>query len=367
MTEATMFGETDTARRYHETIDQMLLAEELGFDSVGASDQHFFAPSAMISAPDLLHAVVARNTSHITIRTTTATLPLYHPLQVAERVATLDILSNGRVEFGTGRGNSMLAFDAFEVPLTEAYERYVESLAIITGAWCAEGEFSYKGKFYNIPPRVLCPKPVQKPHPPIFYAAISPESHVNAGRLGVGLMTGPTGVSYEKFAERIRLYRDAAANPQPVGPYESNNRVVLGLRGFCGTTNEEARKIAGPPFIDWIRDADTMYQAKLSKEQPDLERVSEREGRYEYESLRSKSVIISGDPDHWIEMVRMWESLGVDEININHAGIPHADIVRSMKMLGNYVFPEFRRPAKSAQANVAGQIPATSEFAASDV
>ncbi|MFE3076825.1 LLM class flavin-dependent oxidoreductase [Nocardia tengchongensis] len=365
MTEATMFGEADTARRYHETVEQMLLAEELGFDSVGASDQHFFSPSALISAPDLLHAVVAKNTRHITIRTTTATLPLYHPLQVAERIGTLDILSNGRIEFGTGRGNSMLAFEAFGVPLAEAYERYVESLAIITGAWAAEGEFSYDGKFYKIPPRTLCPKPVQKPHPPIFYAAISPESHQNAGRLGLGLMTGPTGVSFEKFAERIALYRDAAANPEPVGPYQGNSRVVLGLRGYCGVTNERAREVAGPPFIDWIRDADTMYQAKLSREKPDMDPVGARAGRYEYDKLRGNGVIISGDPDHWIEMVRLYESLGVDEININHAGIPHDEIVRSMKMLGNYVFPEFRRPkpGKSTAAPLVQQ----PDYSVSDV
>ena len=163
--------------RYSETIDQATRAEALGFESVWPVEHHFNRAVSILPCPALLLAAVAARTTTLRLGTAIIQLGLAHPLRVAEELATLDVLSGGRVEFGARRGSNPSHFGGFGVPMTESRDRMVEALDYIRQAWTNE-RFSFRGKFFQADDLALAPRPVQQPHPPIRVAANS----VSSGR-----------------------------------------------------------------------------------------------------------------------------------------------------------------------------------------
>ena len=144
--------------------------------------------------------------------------PYNHPVRVAERIATLDILSNGRVEMGTGRSITVQELGGFGIPPKETRARWEEALDIITTIWRSpDGTFSYKGDYFDIPERTVVPMPVQKPHPPIWTACTSEDTHRLAGEKGLGLLSFTVLVRPEKLGQRVAMYRDALTGPSRWG------------------------------------------------------------------------------------------------------------------------------------------------------
>ena len=141
--------------------------------------------------------------------------PFNHPIRVAERIGALDILSNGRVEFGTGR-SSTYEQERFGVKLDESRAMWQKALEIIPNMWATD-RFSHKGRYFNIPERNIIPKPIQKPYPPIWMAATSPESWELAGLNGIGVLGLTIFVSVEQIGERVVAYRKALQHAKPVG------------------------------------------------------------------------------------------------------------------------------------------------------
>src|SRR5260370_14647494 len=134
-------------QRYRDTLDQAAYAEALGFESVWPVEQHFIQDLSIMPAPMLLLAAIAERTKTLRLGIAIVLLPLSHPLRIAEEVATLDVLSNGRVEFGIGRGSIPSHFTGFGVPLAENRERFAEALEVIVQAWTAE-RVSHAGRFF---------------------------------------------------------------------------------------------------------------------------------------------------------------------------------------------------------------------------
>jgi len=159
---------------YRDTLDLILLSEKLGYDSVWLGEEHFYS-FGICPSPQMFLAAVARETSRIRLGTAISLLPFENPLRKAEDFAMLDLLSNGRLNFGVGRGIIPAHFAGFAVDPHESRARYEESLAIIRQAW-TQNTFSYEGKFWQVPSLSLAPKPVQKPHPPIVVTAVAPFS-----------------------------------------------------------------------------------------------------------------------------------------------------------------------------------------------
>src|SRR5215510_5654826 len=168
-------------RCYHEALEQIVLADELGYDIVWEVEHHFLNEFAHSSAPEVFLAAVSQRTKRIRIGHGVTLLPhkFNHPIRVAERVAALDLLSHGRVEFGTGR-SSQYEQAGFGID-TEA------SREIIPRRW-TEDPFEYHGRVVDIPSRSIIPKPLQKPHPPIWMATTSPQSWEIAGQNGIGIL-----------------------------------------------------------------------------------------------------------------------------------------------------------------------------------
>jgi alkanesulfonate monooxygenase SsuD/methylene tetrahydromethanopterin reductase-like flavin-dependent oxidoreductase (luciferase family) len=203
--QAPRTADADPSRGFREYIEINVEAERLGFFSTFLVEHHF-SGSGQVSAPlDLLSWVAARTTS-IRLGTAVLVLPWHDPVLLAERAATLDLLSGGRLDFGVGKGYRHSEFAGFCVPVDEAEPRFAESLAVILKAWTSDAPFSHEGRFWQYDEIVVEPPTAQKPHPPVWIAAAAPESVRNAAALGANLLLDQFA-STEAIGERIALFK----------------------------------------------------------------------------------------------------------------------------------------------------------------
>jgi alkanesulfonate monooxygenase SsuD/methylene tetrahydromethanopterin reductase-like flavin-dependent oxidoreductase (luciferase family) len=192
---------------YQDTLDLMIDAEKLGFDSVWVGEEHFYS-LGICPSPPLFLAALARATTRLRLGTAVSVLPLEHPLRKAEDFAMLDILSGGRLNVGVGKGVYPKHFEGLRVSMQDLRARYEEALEILERAWTQE-RFSYEGQFWQIPEISLSPKPLQKPHPPLYRAISSPEAFEPAGAKGHGALFVPWLSPAPRLKEGIARYRAA--------------------------------------------------------------------------------------------------------------------------------------------------------------
>ena len=196
----------DEVQYFQDTLDICVKAEELGFDSIWLGEEHFYS-FGICPSPQIFLTAVARETSRIRLGTAISLLPFENPLRKAEDFAMLDILSNGRLNFGAGRGIIPKHFEGFCVDQSENRARYEESLEIIRRAW-TEDPFEYKGTYWQVPPLSVGPKPVQKPHPPIYRGTLSRESFEGAGKVGDNAFIAPwLSGTHPEVRSRLDHYR----------------------------------------------------------------------------------------------------------------------------------------------------------------
>src|SRR5262250_2617171 len=152
------------SQRYHDILAQIELGDQLGFDTVWLGELHFGRSSSILACPLMILAAAAQRTKRIRLGTAVTLLPLHNPVKMAEDAATLDVLSDGRLEFGVGRGATPIYFAGYNVPQEESRERFEESLEVILRAWTSE-RLTYQGKYFRVQELSLAPRPVQKPYP----------------------------------------------------------------------------------------------------------------------------------------------------------------------------------------------------------
>lgn len=190
---------------YRTWIDYVLAAERLGFHSVFVVEHHFTG-IGQVSASLSLLSYLAGRTSRIRLGTAVVVLPWHNPALLAEQVATLDLLSDGRVDLGIGKGYRAHEFKGFVLAPEEAQPRFDEARAFLRKAWTSEGRFSHMGRFWRFDDIVIEPRPVQQPHPPFWMGAGSPESIRRAAADGYNLLLdqiAPVALT----VERVGLYR----------------------------------------------------------------------------------------------------------------------------------------------------------------
>lgn len=203
--EAPRAPDGDPGRGFREYIETSVEAERLGFHSTFLVEHHFSGSGQVSSPLDLLSWVAARTTS-IRVGTAVLVLPWHDPVLLAERVATLDLLSHGRLDVGVGKGYRHSEFAGFCMPMEEAEARFEESLALIRKAWSSDEPFSHKGRFWRYNGIVVEPPTAQKPHPPLWIGAGRPESIRNVAALGANLLLDQFA-STETIGEWIALFR----------------------------------------------------------------------------------------------------------------------------------------------------------------
>jgi alkanesulfonate monooxygenase SsuD/methylene tetrahydromethanopterin reductase-like flavin-dependent oxidoreductase (luciferase family) len=281
-------------------------AERLGVQSVWLAEYHF-NPGRVLSSPIMIATAIASRTERIRVGLAVQCLPLGHPVRLAEEAATLDQLSNGRLEYGVGRGTFPNVHEGFNTPFAESRGRFEESLEIIKKAWTEES-FTFEGEYFQF--RDLCvePKPRQEPHPPIRVGITSAESFPIAGRMGYPILINPSRVfTLDELAQHIGSYRRAwheaghAGEPEvglrvPIYVAETEEKAysdpregaifmaqrlgqrVLSYADYGATTGDwqsEGERVLDMDYDDWLRDKvaygtpDTVAE-KLRQLQEDL-------------------------------------------------------------------------------------------------
>ena len=222
--------DVDSGVGFREFVDYNVEAEALGFVSTFLVEHHFTGFGQISATLNLLTFIAAR-TKTLRLGTAVIVLPWHNPVLLAEQCATLDLLSQGRLDFGIGMGYRYREFAGFSMPMEEAEERFNESLAVILKAWTSDEPWSHRGKYWQFDDVVVEPPTAQKPHPPLWMGAGSPESIKKVAAQGYKLLLDQYA-SFEDIAERIALFRaevearGRAFDPMSVGVTRSINVVM---------------------------------------------------------------------------------------------------------------------------------------------
>jgi alkanesulfonate monooxygenase SsuD/methylene tetrahydromethanopterin reductase-like flavin-dependent oxidoreductase (luciferase family) len=336
---------------YRETLEEIALADRLGYDTAWLVEHHFMREYSHCSAPELVLAAAAQHTRHLRLGHGIIPLPYSHPVHVAERLATLDILSGGRVEFGFGRGFSPREYESFGIDMAESRSRTEESLQIIRQAFRRE-PVHFDGRHFRLNGVEVLPHILQRPHPPIWSAAVSPESFEFAAREGIGVLVGPFKPWF-MVREDVRRYRadwqrfhgSGAARP------DQNPRVGMTVGIFC-LRDAGAARDAAREGITWF------YRELIRQTYPVLERLYES---YEYYRrmgrlrglldravnltvLETLGMVVVGDPAHCIRRLEALAEAGVDHVLCAvGAGVLPTELTReSLRVIAEDVMPAFR-------------------------
>ena len=355
---------SDTAEYdcFWQAVRQATYAEEMGFERVWLVEHHFLTEFAHSSAPEVTLATIAQHTTTMRLGFGVVLAPVHHPLQVAARAATLDIFSNGRVDVGVGRTKGPYQLTPFGVDVAETQDRMLETLQCLPEMWTQE-VFSHQGKYWQIPPREVIPKPVQKPHPPLWMACTQEDTFRLAGELGVGCLVNTLG-GPEKTRALVNTYYGAIAHAQPVGKF-INRQVVASTIGFCDENDAKARQ-KGADVASWYlnqsRQRFTLEWAGVDPEAvPEDYRFYLRGGSRMLDpqqqqpptpdQLLAGGGYCVGNPDACIRVIEEFESMGVDEVMpIFQAGhATHEEVMNSLRLFGKYVIPHFRQKEQRAQ------------------
>jgi len=220
-------------------VEQIQLADALGFRTVWAVEHHFLPGYSHLSCPEQFLTAAAMVTKQIRLGHGIMHVPfkINHPFRAAERVATLDILSNGRVEFGAGRATSHEELFGFGVDPGETQPQWEEALRILPKMWTQREFEGWESKYLTLPRRRVTPKPIQKPFPPMWVASTQPYSVEFAGRQGLGCLG--FGVSDSHSANYVQMYRDAIKHANPEHGVINNRFGVLRV-ALCAPTDDEA-------------------------------------------------------------------------------------------------------------------------------
>jgi alkanesulfonate monooxygenase SsuD/methylene tetrahydromethanopterin reductase-like flavin-dependent oxidoreductase (luciferase family) len=337
-----------------EALDQCELADELGWGYAWAVEHHALPGWSSSSAPEVFFGALSQRTKKLRIGHGIALLPrnFNHPFRVAERAATLDLISGGRVELGTGRALALQELDGFEVPPDQTQAQWLEAIEIIVEAFGDE-PVEYKGEFFNIPPTQVVPKPLQKPHPPLWLAGTNPETFEKAGRNGLGMLAFLTDKP-EDAVGRIKTYRDAIATCKPIGKFV-NDRIALMVQTYCAETREQAYADVAEP-LHLCRDLiSSLALPWAATSYAYLGEIGERVARGEVvgtgvadtrpiEQRADESILAVGDPDDLIRIFREWEAVGVNQLLnfVQFGGLAHDKIMTSLRLIGEHVIPELR-------------------------
>src|SRR6266705_5021037 len=192
-------------QRYKDIIAQIELGDAVGFDTVWLGEIHFIREFSILADPLMVLAAAAQRTSRIRLGTAVTLLPLHSPIKIAEEAAIADILSNGRLEFGVGRGTAPVHYAGYDIPQEESRERFEEALDFILQAW-TQKHFSSHGKYFRASDLTVVPKPVQTPHPPVRIAANSPDTFPLAARHRLPIFASPLINPPDKLKAGLVVY-----------------------------------------------------------------------------------------------------------------------------------------------------------------
>jgi alkanesulfonate monooxygenase SsuD/methylene tetrahydromethanopterin reductase-like flavin-dependent oxidoreductase (luciferase family) len=317
------------AERVHELLEQVKLARDLGFDSISAS-QHYLAAPFRYFQPIPLLARIAAESGEMALVTNVLLLPLHNPVDLAEQLATLDVICDGRLVCGVGLGYRDVEYAVFGVERASRVSRFEEALALLKRLWTGE-EVSFEGEHFRLERARMTLKPVQQPRPPIWIAASSNAGIKRAARLG-DAWTVAGHATLATLKRQVRFYRETL---QALGkPFPDD--FPLSKELYIAPERRTARREA-QPYLE------AKYRA-YSQWGQDRELPASETFAVPFETLLQDRFIL-GDSHDCIAQIRAHqEQLGVTHMKfrVHWPGMPHASVMRTIRLLGEEVLPAFR-------------------------
>jgi alkanesulfonate monooxygenase SsuD/methylene tetrahydromethanopterin reductase-like flavin-dependent oxidoreductase (luciferase family) len=336
---------------YQNALEQVKLADELGFDYVWAVEHHFLEEYSHCPAPELFLTACAMVTAEIRVgHGIVICVPEFnHPIKIAERTAVLDILSGGRLDVGTGRSATWTELGGFNADPDTTKKTWDEFVRCLPRMWTSE-RFAYEGESWSMPLRAIVPKVYQKPHPPLWVAVTSPGTELDAADRGLGSL----GLTFGQFAEqekRIAEYRRRIQICQPVGEFVTDTVATVNFL-YCheddGVGLGVGRKMADTfnYLATQLISAREVYPTKSYQSLGLLPQLR-RQATGPDASEQAGEGLCLGGPERITRALRRWESCGVDVVNflVNTVEmIPQAQVLESLRLFAKEVMPAFKKP-----------------------
>ena len=329
---------------FRDAFELAQRAEAWGADCVWLGEIHFTPNRSVISASLQVASSIATRTRRLRVGTAVQVLPLNHPLRVAEEVATVDHISEGRFEFGIGRSGVVRSYDTYGVSYGESQARFREALEIIRQAWKGD-PCSYEGEFYRFREATVTPRPYQVPHPPIRMAATSEETFPAAGRLGLPIFIGLRREEIPDLQGYLARYRQAWRDASHPG----DPSVYLRIPVYCSTTEEGAVEEPRASLTSFFGRQTELARSAVGRAGagPAEQRQAqvERMAGLSYDDILARKVA-AGTAARVIDRLRrLREELGLDGIvaELNPGGLIPAELeTRSLQILTHEVMPAFK-------------------------
>ncbi|TMQ23331.1 MAG: LLM class flavin-dependent oxidoreductase [Candidatus Rokuibacteriota bacterium] len=332
------------ASAFRDVFELAERAEAWGVDCVWLGEIHFTPIRSVISASLQVASSIASRTRRLRVGTAVQVLPLNHPLRIAEEVATVDHISEGRFEFGIGRSGVVRTYDVYGVPYGESQARFREALEIIRLGWKGE-PFSYDGEFYRVHNATVVPRPYQVPHPPIRMATTSDETFPLAGRLGLPIFVGLRATEISDLQAQLAPYRQAWREAGHPG----EPSVYLRIPVYASTTERGAVEEPRESLTSFFARQTELARSAVGRAgagPADRRRMqAERMASLSYEDILARKVAFGTAAGVIDRLTRLREELGLDGIvaELNPGGlIPPELETRSLQILTHAVLPAFR-------------------------
>jgi alkanesulfonate monooxygenase SsuD/methylene tetrahydromethanopterin reductase-like flavin-dependent oxidoreductase (luciferase family) len=333
---------------YMNALEQVRLADELGFDQVWAVEHHFLEEYSHCPAPELFLTACAMQTRAIRVGFgIVVCVPQFnHPIKIAERTAVLDILSGGRLEVGTGRSATWTELAGFNASPDSTKKSWDEFVRCLPKMWTTE-TYGYQGEFWSMPERTILPKVYQRPHPPMWVAVTSPGTELDAADRGLGSL----GLTFGGFAEqekKISEYRRRIQLCEPVGEFVNDQVSTVNFL-FCHEDDQTGlgtgRRMADT-FNYLASQLTSAREAYPSKSYPSLGLLPQlrRQATGPDANEQAGEGLALGGPERVLRALKRWEAVGVDRVNFllnTNEVIPQADVLASLRLFAREVMPAF--------------------------
>jgi natural product biosynthesis luciferase-like monooxygenase protein len=327
-------------------VDFLASAEDYGFDSLWANEHHFHPYGGLIPSPTVLLSALAQRTRRVRLGTSVVVLPLHNPIEIAEQLAMVDLMSGGRVDLGIGRGFVIYDYQVWGLPIDQGRERTEESLEIILKAWSGQ-PFSFHGNHYHYEDVHFWPLPEQRPHPPIWVAATgTPASFESAAQRGFNMLCVSSLRPMQELAGLAQLYLDAW---RASGRGDRGYKLVTHFQIVVSEDRNEARELMEFGLREYFRlHGEAVDLAKAVPNGPPRHSPMDT---FEINRWIEEGRIIVGTPDDCIQQLERARDVlhvtGVDGTFL-FGGFPREKAERSMQLFGTRIIPALKAPTALA-------------------
>lgn len=358
-----------TAERaaYKNCLEQIALADRKGFHTAWLVEHHFREGRSHMPSNEVVLGALSQITEQIRLGFGVALMPheFIHPARIAEKVATVDLLSKGRVEWGMGRSTPMEQI-AFGVEIAESKKKMLAACRTVVGMWEQE-YYEEDSEYLKFPKRMVTPKPWQHPHPPVWMAASSEETIRMAGQNGLGLLSFSIMQPLEKLAELIAIYREEQKAARPVTSIHTNK---VGVYTLVHCTENRAKFGTNRLWESvwwWYRSvAEFTLKWELSHLPPEAQAKAfpllkkQADGEFDINTFDEQDMVIIGTPEECLRKFLRYEEAGVDQVlcYVNWGYLPQEAVLECITLLGDFVIPELkamgaRRTASGLEQSIA--------------